>query len=57
MPLQMVGRILGHSQPQTTYRYLSADTETAAQAAAILEGFQARNTQGQQGNGASEMVN
>jgi integrase len=40
MPLQMVGRILGHSQPQTTYRYLSANAETAAQAAAILEAFQ-----------------
>jgi integrase len=39
MPLQMVGRILGHSQPQTTYRYLSVDAETAAQAAAILEKF------------------
>lgn len=42
MPLQMVGRILGHSQPQTTYRYLSADSETATQAAAILQAFQAR---------------
>jgi integrase len=40
MPLQMVGRILGHSQPQTTYRYLSADAEATAQAAAILEAFQ-----------------
>lgn len=40
MPLQMVGRILGHSQPQTTYRYLSADSETIIQAAAILEAFQ-----------------
>lgn len=40
MSLQMVGRLLGHSQPQTTYRYLSADTETAAQAAAIMNAFQ-----------------
>jgi integrase len=40
MPLQMVGRILGHSQPQTTYRYLSADAEATAQAAAILEALQ-----------------
>jgi integrase len=40
MPLQMVGRILGHSQPQTTYRYLTANAETAAQAASILEAFQ-----------------
>jgi integrase len=44
MPLQMVGRILGHSQPQTTYRYLSADAETVAQAAAILSSFQLKNT-------------
>jgi len=41
MPLQMVGRILGHSQPQTTYRYLSADLETAAQAAAIFDALNA----------------
>jgi integrase len=47
MPLQMVGRILGHSQPQTTYRYLSADAETATQAAAILEAFQANTTESQ----------
>jgi integrase len=40
MSLQMVGRLLGHSQPQTTYRYLSADSETAAQAAAIMDAFQ-----------------
>jgi integrase len=40
MPLQMVGRLLGHSQPQTTYRYLSADSDTATQAAAIMDAFQ-----------------
>jgi len=45
MPLQMVGRILGHSQPQTTYRYLSVDAETAAQAAAILEKFSSSEVQ------------
>ncbi|HVF49687.1 MAG TPA: site-specific integrase [Pyrinomonadaceae bacterium] len=37
---QLAGRLLGHSQPQTTYRYLSADVETAAQAAAIMEALQ-----------------
>jgi integrase len=47
MPLHMVGRILGHSQPQTTYRYLSADVETTAQAAAILEAFQCESTEAQ----------
>jgi len=41
MPLHIVGRILGHSQPQTTYRYLSADREATTQAAAILESFHA----------------
>ena len=48
MPIQLVGRILGHSQPQTTYRYLSADGETASQAASIFEAFQAQraNTNG-----------
>jgi integrase len=37
---QIAGRLLGHSQPQTTYRYLSADLDTAKQAAAILEALQ-----------------
>lgn len=43
LPIQMVGRILGHTQPQTTYRYLSVNEETAAQAAAILDAFQIKN--------------
>lgn len=42
MPLQIVGRILGHSQPQTTYRYLSADAEAVMQAASILEAVQVK---------------
>jgi integrase len=54
MPLQMVGRILGHSQPQTTYRYLSADLEATEQAAAILEAFQ---TQKKQPLESSELIN
>ena len=57
LPLQMVSRILGHSQPQTSYRYLSAVAETATQAAAILEELQAQNTQVQQSSEGSEMVN
>ena len=40
LPIQMVGRILGHTQPQTTYRYLSANSETLFQAANILESIQ-----------------
>ncbi len=42
LPLQMVGRILGHSQVGTTYRYVTANSETIAQAASILEDFQAK---------------
>jgi integrase len=57
MPLQMVGRILGHSQPQTTYRYLSADAETAAQAAAILDAFQSQAIVQSEDTGREEIVN
>lgn len=47
LSLQMVGRILGHTQPSTTYRYLSADSDTIKQAASILEGFQVNATEAQ----------
>lgn len=40
LPIQMVGRLLGHSQINTTYRYLTADNDTARQAANILESYQ-----------------
>ncbi len=41
MSPQLAGKLLGHSQINTTYKfYLSADAETAAQAVAILEAFQ-----------------
>lgn len=40
MPIQMVGRILSHQNPQTTYRYLSANDETLYHAASILDDFQ-----------------
>lgn len=40
MPIQFVGKILGHTQPQTTYRYLTANEETLYQASEILESFQ-----------------
>jgi integrase len=43
LPIQLVGRILGHTQPQTTYRYLTADNETTRKAASILESFQEEN--------------
>lgn len=58
MSLQLAGKLLGHSQVNTTYRfYLSADRETMAQAAAIFEAFQTRNVQGKQGGEVSGMVN
>ncbi len=40
MPIQMIGRILRHQNPQTTYRYLSANDETLRQAATIFESLQ-----------------
>lgn len=42
MPIQLVGKILGHTQPKTTYRYLTANEETLYQASEILESFQHR---------------
>jgi len=39
LPIQLVGRILGHTQVNTTYRYLTADSETAKQATSILEAY------------------
>ncbi len=39
MSLAELGRILGHSQPQTTYRYVNADVETARRTAAALDAF------------------
>jgi integrase len=42
LPIQMVGRLLGHTNPQTTYRYLSANDETLYEAASILDSVQRR---------------
>jgi integrase len=43
LPIQMVSRILSHENPQTTYRYLSANDETLKQAASIFESVQLQN--------------
>jgi integrase len=43
MSLPEVGRILGHTEPRTTYRYTNANTETLKRAAAIMEACQADN--------------
>jgi integrase len=39
IPLSEVGKILGHQQPQTTWRYVNANGETVRRAAAALEAF------------------
>jgi integrase len=39
LSLPEVGRILGHQQPGTTYRYINADAATARRAAAVLDEF------------------
>ncbi len=41
IPLSEVGRILGHTQANTTYRYVNANAETARRAAAALDAFNA----------------
>jgi integrase len=45
IPLAEVGRILGHQQPTTTYRYVNADQQTAMRAAAALDRFHSLETQ------------
>jgi integrase len=39
IPLSEVGRVLGHSQSNTTYRYVNANVETVKRAAAALDAF------------------
>lgn len=45
MPIQLVGRILGHTQVSTTYRYVNVNSDTIAQAASILDDFQTKPVQ------------
>lgn len=54
MPLSEVGRILGHTQANTTYRYVNADTETASRAAAALDAFNAQGEPGREGAPSEE---
>jgi len=42
--LSEVGRVLGHTQANTTYRYVNANVETAKRAAAALDMFNAEGT-------------
>lgn len=39
IPFLEVGRVLGHTQANTTYRYVNANVETAKRAAAALDAF------------------
>ena len=54
IPLSEVGRMLGHTQPTTTYRYVNANIETARRAAAALNVF---NAEGFDPSGRPESVN
>jgi integrase len=56
LPIQLVGRLLGHTQPQTTYRYLSADAEAVAQATAIFDAIQ-ESVPKEHATPASDLVN
>jgi len=42
LPLPEVGRVLGHTQANTTYRYVNANIETTRRAAAALDAFNQR---------------
>ncbi|HEV7859082.1 MAG TPA: tyrosine-type recombinase/integrase [Pyrinomonadaceae bacterium] len=53
MSIAEVGRILGHSQPQTTYRYVNANLETVQRAAEAIDAFHAEVVTAER----SEMVN
>ena len=39
IPLSEVGRVLGHTQANTTYRYVNANIDTARRASAALDAF------------------
>lgn len=53
IPLSEVGRVLGHTQANTTYRYVNANVETAKRAAAALDAF---NAEANEAAPAAELV-
>jgi integrase len=53
IPLAEVGRVLGHSQVNTTFRYVNANVETARRASAALDAFHAEGEE----RSAAEFVN
>lgn len=56
LPLPQVGRILGHSQPQTTYRYVNANAETIKNAREAIDAFNKAGVEKVEAT-VSEMVN
>ncbi len=54
IPLSEVGRVLGHTQPNTTYRYVNANVETARRASAALDAFNAEDNATQD---ATDVIN
>lgn len=54
IPLSEVGRVLGHTQANTTYRYVNANVEAAKRAAAALNMFNSEVTPEPE---SAEMVN
>jgi integrase len=55
LPLPQVGRILGHVQPSTTYRYVNADADTARRGALILDHLNGET--GRPAEAAAEVAN
>jgi integrase len=54
IPLMEVGRVLGHSQANTTYRYVNANVETARRASSALDSF---NTEGETEETNADLIN
>jgi site-specific recombinase XerD len=55
LSIQLVGKILGHQNVNTTYRYLTANNDTLFQAASILETIQIPSNNDSQM--ASDLIN
>jgi len=53
IPLAEVGRVLGHTQANTTYRYVNANIETVRRASAVLDALNKIDEE----KSASELIN
>ena len=56
LPLAEVGRVLGHTQANTTYRYVNANLETARRASEALDTFHANGPEAQPSSNVTELV-